>query len=217
MATIHGRITNVLLALVLLALLAVLGMLASGVRSGELDPDNPPASTMKSLDEIPGSWSRMLPADDGAPGPDPPAGCDSSRFDCLEDFFNDLVLDRETGLVWQRDAVNYTATVSWANAHTECMTTRYGGVLGYRLGWRLATFEELQSLVEHFVGPPPLPPGHPFIVNTDNFYWTATSSSATTAWAFRFDGTVGTNSADPPKTNEYYYWCVRGGQGYDGM
>ena len=45
MATIHHRTTHILLALVLVALLAVIGMLATGVRGGPLDPSGPPAST----------------------------------------------------------------------------------------------------------------------------------------------------------------------------
>ena len=39
------RMTNVLLALVLLALLAIIGMLATGVRGGPLDPGGAPGST----------------------------------------------------------------------------------------------------------------------------------------------------------------------------
>lgn len=202
---------SVAAALGLLVVAAFTGI----IEGGSLDPDAPPGSTMKSLDEIPGSWSQALPADDGAPGPNPPAGCDSSRFECLEAFFNELVLDRETGLVWVRDAAVEPLGVTWGEATPTCQTTRFPGTEGYRLGFRLPTSEELQTLMQHFVGPPPLPPGHPFAVFTDDFYWTATSSSATTAWAFRFDGTVGTISQNELKSNVNYVWCVRGGQGYD--
>ena len=45
MSAARFRITNVLLALVLLALLAVILMLATGVRGGPLDPGGAPGST----------------------------------------------------------------------------------------------------------------------------------------------------------------------------
>jgi parallel beta-helix repeat protein len=45
MAAIGERVTHLLLALVLLALLAIIGMLATGVRGGPLDPGGPPAGT----------------------------------------------------------------------------------------------------------------------------------------------------------------------------
>jgi len=94
------------------ALAATLGLLVvaalSGViDAGPLDPPGAPAPTGKTLEEIPGSWSRTLPANDGSPGgpfPTPPAGCNSTRFQCV--FENQAVLDRETGLVWERSPQN---------------------------------------------------------------------------------------------------------------
>lgn len=212
MTRLTDRFTGALIGALLLGFVA---LLAGSLDAGPLDPDGPPASTMKSLDEIPGSWSRTLPANDGAAGPNPPAGCDSSRFDCLEEFFNDLVLDRETGLVWVRDAVADVASASWAQTRFGCVTTRYEGANGYRMGFRMPTVEELHTLVQHFVTPP-LPPGHPFVVSTTNYYWTATSTSSTTASAYRFDGSTGTLVEEADKSNLYLQWCVRGGFGYDG-
>ena len=114
MEALRFRVTAGLLALVVALLLTIVAMLATGAAGGPLDPPGAPASTMQSLDEIPGSWSRSLASFDGVAGPDPPAGCDSSRFECLEDFGNAAVLDRETGLVW------YIApggnAVNWAGA-----------------------------------------------------------------------------------------------------
>lgn len=63
MATIRERVTHLLLALVLLALLAVIGMLATGVRGGPLNPGGPPAST--SSVRLPGT-AIDPPSDPGA-------------------------------------------------------------------------------------------------------------------------------------------------------
>ena len=217
MATVWQRINAVLLLLVLFALVGVIAIVAPDADGGPLDPPGVPGSTMKTLDDIPGSWHRVLPANDGVAGPNPPAGCDSSRFECLEAFNNDLVLDRETGLVWERDTGTEVIASGWDQARSACASTRHEGPSGYRRGFRLPTYEELQSLVQDFVGPPPLPPGHPFILVTDDFYWTATSTFTTTASAFKFDGTIGTSSIDESKSNTHAIWCVRGGQGYDGL
>lgn len=78
----------------------------------------------------------------------------------------------------------------------------------------MPTVEELASLVQRFVGPPVLPPGHPFQISTADAYWTATSDTSTTAWTINFGGT-GIPAPDT-KTNTNLAWCVRGGQAYDG-
>ena len=192
------------------ALAGALGLMlmlvaARAIQAGPLDPPGSVASTMKTLDQIPGSWDRVLVANDGAPGPDPPAGCNSSRFQCGTIG----VLDRETGLVWN-DEPNCCVGNSWAGAKASCIGTQVSG----RMGWRLPTVEELASLVQLFVGSPALPAGNPFPVLTDDAYWTATSESSTLAWTINF-GTTGIPATDT-KANTNYIWCVRGGQAYNG-
>jgi len=214
MAAIWNRINTLLLLLVLFALLAIVAMLATGARGGPLDPPGLPGPTGKTLDEIPGSWSRVLPANDGEPGPFPPAGCNSSRFKCV--FDNLAVLDLETGLVWER--LLGTSEAPWAAAESLCLGSYTGG----RGGWRLPTYEEFQSLIDTNASASPyLPEGHPFVnPSPDKGYWTATTVSTNASFArvafLDLGGGVAPKvSADPADFRRY--WCVRGGHGFNGM
>jgi len=91
------------------------------------------------------SWDQQLPA--------------ATRFVVLSNWDSKAVLDRETGLVWERSA---GARESWVLATQRCYQSRVGG----RMGWRLPTLSELGSLFDpaafaaHIY--PPLPVGHPF-------------------------------------------------------
>jgi hypothetical protein len=144
------------------------------------------------------SWDQTLPA--------------STRFVVLSNFNSQAVLDRETGLVWEKSPS--TSAVNWFVASFHCIDLNSGG----RTGWRLPTIQELLSLVDRSVPPPgpTLPSGHPFTNVQSSFYWSATSRdlNATDAWAVGFvngdelsfgKSGVGGNLA----------WCVRGGQGPD--
>ena len=64
------------------------------------------------------------------------------RFRVLSEFNNEAVLDRETGLVWERTPS--TQAVQWPNARLLCAQKGVGG----RGGWRLPAFDELSSLVD---------------------------------------------------------------------
>jgi hypothetical protein len=82
------------------------------------------------------------------------------RFVVLSNYNSDAVLDRETGLVWTRKTVRLSS-------HTESVCRFLA--LGNRLGWRLPTTAELQSLVDASLPPSPpagprLPVGHPFLL-----------------------------------------------------
>jgi len=90
------------------------------------------------------SWDQTLPA--------------SSRFLVLANFNAEAVLDRETGLVWQR-TLDSLAALPGTYAD-RCLQAKIGG----RLGWRLPTLPEFASLFDAMpMAVPPLPPGHPFL------------------------------------------------------
>jgi uncharacterized protein DUF1566 len=187
-------------AMMLLAMLAF----ASTVLAGDLNPPGAPAPTMKTLDEIPGSWHRILRADDGVTTSDQPdPKCNSSRFKCV--LGGAAVLDKETGLVWEQSLEPSVHT--WQDAQAYC----FGRYHGDRGGWGLPRMEELSSIL------PLLPAGHPFAnINTQStdFYWSATTlaGDATQAWALKASAAKGWRG----KTETHLVWCVRGGHGHDG-
>jgi uncharacterized protein DUF1566 len=189
MAMKHGGL--VVTGIVLLAVM----VFAPPVLAGDLDPPGPPGPTMKTLDEIPGSWHRILPA--------------SERFVVVMN--NQAVLDKETGLVWQKSPSTFTAV--WGDAVRHCIQIGWGG----RVGWRLPTIEELGSLVDVAESNPALPVGHPFTdIQSSSTYWSVTTNAVNSseAWGrFLSSGVAYTY----PKTNAYLRWCVRGGSGLDGQ
>jgi len=123
---------------------------------------------------------------------------------------DDLVLDRETGLVWEREPSagirNWQALKDW------CWTINRGG----RKGFRTPTMAELGSIMDLGNSNPVLPDNHPFQNVVSSYYWSANSQSSTptAAWVMHFgDGDPGIWA----KTNivNVSGWCVRGGQDMD--
>ncbi len=135
------------------------------------------------------------------------------------------VLDRETGLVWEKSPLHpcvqtfctqyEVGTRSWNDAREHCMNSTVGG----RMGWRLPTIEELASLLDpnNPGGETPyLPPGHPFSNVQRNWYWTATSSENSQIYFRVVDFRNGASSymgAADYEDTAGSVWCVRGGQG----
>ena len=148
------------------------------------------------------------------------------RFKVLNDFGGAAILDRETQLVWERSPD--TTRRDWFQALAHCYQREVGANrLGgrSRKGWRLATIEELASLIDPTIAPPgpTLPVGHPFSnvqssdCSVDSCYWSATTNADATVGAWLVDllsGDVGTfgKTFIPLRA-----WCVRGGQGIDGV
>ena len=139
------------------------------------------------------SWDQTLPA--------------ATRFIVLSNMNNEAVLDRETGLVWERapDA----GEVVWAQAIIDCIGLNTGG----RRGWRLPSIHELSSLIDDINNRfPALPTGHPFSIHATRFSWTATP------WVTNRDDAFVLYLGDgsPRRVSKSKFtgrWCVRGGQG----
>jgi hypothetical protein len=176
-------------------LLIVLGLIVVGMVAFTASPATAINGYGLGYPPIP-SWSQTLSA--------------YSRFVVLINMNYEAVLDKETGLVWEKSPS--TSTFTWYDAQSHCNGLTTGG----RLGWRLPTLQELASLVDPTHVNPPLPIGHPFSSVQTEFYWSATTvdSSPSDAWDMNFySGTVTKWS----KSDKYlmYVWCVRGGQGVD--
>lgn len=148
------------------------------------------------------SWDMTLPA--------------AQRFIVLANMNGDAVLDRETGLVWERSPValgNGTITFTWMNARTQCAFRLTGG----RKGWRLPTIHELNSLVDTSVAfhDLALSPGHPFlnVQPASARYWSATRDSRSPDWVWlaQFNAAPGLALAlSTASAQVYHVWCVRG-------
>ena len=83
---------------------------------------------------------------------------------------DDLVLDKETELVWARNGHLAGKQLTWEDATVYCKNLDLGNLKG----WRLPTKEEVLSIVIPSKTYPPLPRGHPF-VNFKYSYWTGTT------------------------------------------
>ena len=133
------------------------------------------------------------------------------RFKVLKKFNAEAVVDRETGLVWERSPRDTVLT--WQFARATCRAAETGG----RLGWHLPTVEELMSLFEVTEGSPKLRSRHPFVLpNETGPYWTATTIDGFPTSAI-YVKLPNANLVGNPKTSEHYLWCVRGGSGPDGF
>ena len=137
------------------------------------------------------------------------------RFKLLSDFNDKVVLDKETGLVWEREPID--KKVAWPNARLLCAQK----AVGERGGWRLPAFNELASLVDPAVidpAVPRVPAGHPFLNVQPATYWTATLFAEEPGFAmavnFGFaagsDAPIGVTDANTAG-GLYHVWAVRGG------
>jgi hypothetical protein len=129
----------------------------------------------------------------------------------LTNWGSEAVLDKETGLVWERTPA--TTTPKWYQARLDC-TAR---TTGNRKGWRLPSIPELASVIDPSVAfpGPTLPSGHPFLTVQSANYWSATTNAVLpgTAWGVLFSsGNVNVILKIDPRP---HLWCVRGGMNAD--
>jgi hypothetical protein len=191
---------------IVLIALTLVSSISAWVIAGDLEPTGDPAPTMHSLEEIYSqnaemekslSWSNKI--------------TDSSRFQLVMD--EEAVLDRETGLVWERSPD--TTASNWSPAMSYC----YRKEVANRFGWRLPTVEELATLIDNSNANPTLPSGHPFnniqsATGLDR-YWTITTTDWITTFAWYVTFSNGTLNSEEKSGASYYRWCVRCGHGYD--
>ena len=155
---------------------------------------------------MPPAWYQTLPSD--------------QRF--LLVMGNEAVLDRETGLVWEKEPGKYPSFwlngqghATWYDAFNHCHRLAIGG----RLGWRLPMFHELVSLVDKTKQFPVLPEGHPFVnvhfnanVPELELYWSSYNDAYNIYNAWAVDLGLG-EFWWYTKQGSHNVWCVRGGHG----
>jgi hypothetical protein len=175
----------------------ILGVLALGLLAGAALT----AGSAQAVDAVgpyyaEPAWDQSLPV--------------ATRFVVLTNWGSQAVLDKETGLVWERSPSLTLST--WHQARLACT----GRTTGNRRGWRLPSIPELTSLVDPSVAPPgpTLPLGHPFPTVQSAFYWSASTVAvgSSGAWGVGFDG-GGVFSVS--KAFATHAWCVRGGMNAD--
>lgn len=149
----------------------------------------------------PPAWSQRLACTSAANCP---------RFVVLTDWNDEAVLDRETGLVWQRTVSDQVE--SYGVMKSRC----FHFAAGNRSGWRLPSLHELLSLRDPSAPQlPMLPAGHPFQgVSPTVPYWTTTTllSDETYLHLVRFSDDFFFWLVVPQHVPGIGYrgWCVRG-------
>lgn len=126
---------------------------------------------------------------------------------------DDVVFDKETGLIWERspapDKKAFDAAIVYSTTRTAAR----------RKGWRLPALEELLSLVDPGANNPTLPAGHPFVnLKLDYFYWSLTQgipvgNDPHLVWGYNF-GNADTSCILVTQA-QCYTWLVRGGLGHN--
>ena len=131
----------------------------------------------------------------------------AQRFVILPAFANDAVLDKNTGLVWEKSP--QTTSARWSVARRTCAEKSVGG----QKDWRLPSLEELASLVDYSVSPPSLalPPGHPFLSVQSSVYWSSTrpGEDPKGSWGVHFG--LGGGATFINWAHSVLAWCVHDG------
>jgi hypothetical protein len=95
----------------------------------------------------------------------------------------ETVLDRLTGLIWTKDANLPEFPLTWEEAFDYVTGMSRDETLGYS-DWRLPNRRELRSLISHQTKNPSLPDRHSFNNVFLGWYWTSTTASINTAYAW---------------------------------
>jgi hypothetical protein len=142
------------------------------------------------------SWDQTFPA--------------VTRFVILSNMNSEAVLDRETGLVWERTPGG--GETDFLGARISCFLRSSGG----RKGWRLPSVDELTTLLLptpfNPTFTPALPPGHPFDLSNIALGASVWSSTADPSAVYAVGLAQGNLlvAPPPPSQTQSHRWCVRG-------
>ena len=128
------------------------------------------------------------------------------------------VTDNLTELIWMKNAGSIGSTY-WGDALQSCNTLAdgYHGLTDSSIDgdWRLPNVRELQSLIDYGRYNDALPAGHPFINLMWSGYWSSTTYSGISSYAWYANLNNGFMANAAKDRHILNVWCVRGGQSYD--
>lgn len=125
----------------------------------------------------------------------------------LRDDNKSVVLDTQTKLMWQDDAIGTTVTWEAALQRCEALT------LASYSDWRLPSINELRSIIDRSKKGPAIVDG--FTNSRSYHYWSSSSVKdyEYNAWRVDFDdGYVGDDNDKDNPYNDFFVRCVRDGQ-----
>lgn len=119
------------------------------------------------------------------------------------EVWGEAVLDRLTGLAWQRNT-DLAGPVLWSDALAQIADLNR---TVNRQQWRLPNINELESLVDAGTSGPALPPGHPFTAVRD-VYWSSTTSLYEPDWAWALYLDKGAVGVGQKRQARFHVWVI---------
>jgi hypothetical protein len=209
-------------ALAVLVAFVATGLFLPGlIGAGDLEPTDPPDSTMHTLEDIYNKVANIGTASVEETGQETSyATGDDGDYEVgvswpvprFTDNGDGTVTDNLTRLIWLKNANCFKAR-QWAEALGDCNSLN-DGECGLTDGtvegdWRLPNIKEVLCLVDFSQFNPPLPTGNPFTGVQSFFYWSSTTYAGDTndAWGVVMDADLYIGD----KESYYHVWPVRGG------
>lgn len=120
---------------------------------------------------------------------------------------NKTVIDRQTGLMWTKNASLLDFPLSWNEALNTIKELNNSDLYGHH-DWRVPNRKELFSLMSHETINPCLPIGHPFTNIFTGYYWTSSTCARLPrqAWYIHLGGA---RVFKGMKYGSYMVWPVR--------